>query len=110
MKHWSEKTRIEWLKDRVRTFPSTPGVYLMKSATEKIIYVGKAKSLRSRVRSYFSESPDLSPKTKFLVRNIHQVEYILTNHRSRSCFCWRLHLPIKKHRPRYNIRLKDDKS
>lgn len=100
--------RMEGLKDKVREFPQTPGVYLMKNHAEKIIYVGKAKSLRSRVRSYLNDSKDHSPKTKFLVRQIYFIDYILTNTEVEA-FLLEASL-IKKHRPRYNIRLKDDKA
>ena len=101
-------TRMDLLKERVKEFPQTPGVYLMKSAQDKIIYVGKAKSLRSRVRSYLTDSRDHSPKTKILVRQIHKIDYILTGTEVEA-FLVEASL-IKKHRPRYNIRLKDDKS
>ena len=80
----------------------------MKSASDKIIYVGKAKSLRSRVRSYLTDSKDHSPKTKFLVRQIQRIDYILTGTEVEA-FLLEASL-IKKHRPRYNIRLKDDKA
>ncbi|MES2962816.1 MAG: GIY-YIG nuclease family protein, partial [Bdellovibrionota bacterium] len=80
----------------------------MKSAQEKILYVGKAKNLRSRVRSYFTDSKDHSPKTKLLVRHIAKVDYILTGTEVEA-FLLEASL-IKKHRPRYNIRLKDDKA
>lgn len=100
--------RLEKVLEKVREFPTQPGVYLMKSEGDKIIYVGKAKSLRSRVRSYFSDSKDLSPKTRFLVRNIFEIEYILTKTEVEA-FLLEASL-IKKHRPKYNIRLKDDKS
>lgn len=101
-------TRMEILKEKVKDFPQTPGVYLMKNAIEKIIYVGKAKNLRSRVRSYFQDSKDHSPKTKLLVRQIEKVDYILTATEVEA-FLLEASL-IKKHRPRYNIRLKDDKA
>lgn len=104
----SEQEIIEELKEKVRDFPHLPGVYLMKNAAEKIIYVGKAKSLRSRVRSYLTDSKDHSPKTKFLVRNIRTIDTILTKTEVEA-FLLEASL-IKKHRPRYNIRLKDDKS
>jgi excinuclease ABC subunit C len=96
------------LRDKVKEFPLTPGVYLMKSKVGKIIYVGKAKQLRNRVRSYFSESQELSPKTKLLVKNICAVDYILTKTEVEA-FLLEASL-IKKHRPKYNIRLKDDKT
>jgi excinuclease ABC subunit C len=101
-------TQIEILKEKVKDFPQTPGVYLMKNPAEKIIYVGKAKNLRARVRSYFTDSKDHSAKTRFLVKQIQHVEYILTNTEVEA-FLLEASL-IKKHRPRYNIRLKDDKA
>jgi excinuclease ABC subunit C len=99
---------IEVLKARVKDFPSQAGVYLMKNRVDKIIYVGKAKSLRNRVRSYLNDSKDHSPKTKILVSHIVDIEYILTKTEVEA-FLLEASL-IKKHRPKYNIRLKDDKS
>lgn len=98
----------EDLKELVSDFPVQPGVYLMKSAEEKIIYVGKAKNIRSRVKSYFSLGKDLSPKTRLLVQNIYSIEYILTKTEVEA-FLLEASL-IKKHRPKYNIRLRDDKA
>ena len=98
----------EIVREKVKDFPQTPGVYLMKSGLDKIIYVGKAKNLRSRVRSYFTDSKDHSPKTRLLVRQIHKIDYILTKTEVEA-FLLEASL-IKKHRPRYNIRLKDDKA
>lgn len=100
-------TLIE-LREKIKDFPQSSGVYLMKSIVDKIIYVGKAKNLRNRVRSYFSENGDHSPKTRALVKNICEVEYILTKTEVEA-FLLEASL-IKKHRPKYNIRLKDDKS
>ncbi|MBX3018846.1 MAG: excinuclease ABC subunit UvrC [Bdellovibrionaceae bacterium] len=100
--------RLDAILEKVREYPTQSGVYLMKSEGDKIIYVGKAKNLRNRVRSYFSNSQDLSPKTRFLVRNIFEIEYILTKTEVEA-FLLEASL-IKKHRPKYNIRLKDDKS
>ncbi len=102
------KSKIEELKDRVRDFPDQSGVYLMKSTTEKVIYVGKAKNLRQRVRSYLGDAKDLTPKTRLLVANIHVIDYILTKTEVEA-FLLEASL-IKKHRPKYNIRLKDDKN
>ncbi len=99
--------RIERIKSKVVDFPQTPGVYLMKNANDKIIYVGKAKRLRNRVRSYFNPNLDHS-KTQLLVRNIESIDYILTETEAEA-FLLEASL-IKKHRPRYNIRLKDDKA
>ncbi|MDZ4661635.1 MAG: excinuclease ABC subunit UvrC [Pseudomonadota bacterium] len=96
------------LKDLVNEFPKDPGVYLMKNPVGKIIYVGKGKNLRNRVRSYFNASGDQSPKTVFLVKQISHVEYIITKTEVEA-FLLEASL-IKKHRPKYNIRLKDDKN
>ncbi len=98
----------EGIKEKVKEFPQTPGVYLMKNAAEKIIYVGKAKNLRARVRSYFAGAGGHGAKTRLLVQQIAFVDYILTNTEVEA-FLLEASL-IKKHRPRYNIRLKDDKS
>lgn len=99
---------FEDVKNRVKDFPTQSGVYLMKNTAEKIIYIGKAKNLRSRVRSYFTDSKDHSPKTRLLVSNINDVEYILTKTEVEA-FLLEASL-IKKHRPKYNIRLRDDKA
>lgn len=100
--------RTDELRERVKEFPVQSGVYLMKSVADKIIYIGKAKNLRNRVRSYFTDSKDHSPKTRLLVQNIHEIEYILTKTEVEA-FLLEASL-IKKHRPKYNIRLRDDKS
>lgn len=99
--------KIDSLKVLVAKFPLSPGVYLMKNNEAKIIYVGKAKELRHRVRSYFAKFHD-SPKTNFLVRNIFHIEYIITKTEAEALLLEAS--LIKKHRPRYNIRLKDDKA
>lgn len=96
------------LKEKVKDFPVQSGVYLMKNSADKIIYVGKAKNLKNRVRSYFADLKDHSPKTRILVANICEVEYLLTKTEVEA-FLLEASL-IKKHRPKYNIRLKDDKS
>ncbi len=101
-------SRFEEIRDKVKEFPTQSGVYLMKSQTDKIIYIGKAKNLRNRVRSYFNDSKDHSPKTRLLVQNINEVEYILTKTEVEA-FLLEASL-IKKHRPKYNIRLRDDKA
>lgn len=99
---------FEDVKNRVKEFPTQSGVYIMKNIAEKIIYIGKAKNLRSRVRSYFTDSKDHSPKTRLLVSNINDIEYILTKTEVEA-FLLEASL-IKKHRPKYNIRLRDDKA
>ncbi len=102
------KEAQEELRAKVGSFPQEPGVYLMRNAKDKIVYVGKAKSLRNRVRSYFGSLADQSLKTKYLMMNVINVEYILTKTEVEA-FLLEASL-IKKHRPRYNIRLKDDKA
>jgi excinuclease ABC subunit C len=101
-------SKFDELKELIKEYPVLSGVYLMKSAQDKIIYVGKAKNLRNRVRSYFTDSKDHTPKTRFLVQNINHIEYIITKTEVEA-FLLEASL-IKKHRPKYNIRLRDDKS
>lgn len=86
--------------------PNKPGVYIFKDIEEKILYVGKAKSLKKRVKSYFKDELD-SPKTRILMRQFHNLEYIVTD-TEKEALILESNL-IKKHLPRYNIRLKDDK-
>lgn len=98
----------EELKEVIKNFPQEPGVYLMKNSLDRIIYVGKAKKIKSRLQSYFNDSKDISPKTKFLVSQINDISYILTKTEVEA-FLLEASL-IKKHKPKYNIRLKDDKA
>jgi len=96
----------EPLQQKLDTLPTRPGCYIYKDSAGKIIYVGKAVSLRSRVRSYFHETVD-SPKTRELVKHIADLEYIIVGSELEALI---LEMTlIKKHRPKYNIRLKDDK-
>ncbi len=101
-------SRKEELKEKIKEFPVTSGVYLMKSKEQKIIYVGKAKVLKNRVRSYFSEGQDVTPKTRFLMTAVWDIEYLITKTELEALLL-EAQL-IKKHKPKYNIRLKDDKS
>ena len=101
------KDNISRLKKRVGELPCLPGVYLMKKQEDKILYIGKAKSLKSRVASYFNK-PSFSLKTEFLIGKTESIDYILTENEVEA-FLLEAVL-IKKHRPRYNVRLKDDKS
>jgi excinuclease ABC subunit C len=87
--------------------PSSPGVYVFKNRGGKIIYIGKADSLRARVRSYFGSTPPDNPRTRRLVRAIASVEYIVTPSPV-DALILEANL-IKQHKPRYNINLKDDK-
>ena len=96
------------LLNRVKTeLPDSPGVYIMKNVDDEVIYVGKAKSLKKRVKSYFDASPK-RPKTYALVSNIDHFDYILTNSEV-DAFSLECNL-IKKYMPKYNILLKDDKT
>lgn len=99
--------KYEKLKDSVNEFPTQSGVYLMKNEAAKVIYVGKAKNLKNRVRSYFQKL-DHTSKTRALVQNIDTVEYIITKTEVEA-FLLEASL-IKKNKPKYNIRLKDDKA
>ena len=101
------KEKVDQLKKRASELPSLPGVYLMKKKEDQILYIGKAKSLKSRVVSYFN-NPSSNLKTEFLIRQIESIDYILTENEVEA-FLLEASL-VKKHRPRYNIRLKDDKS
>ena len=89
--------------------PDAPGVYLYRDRKERVIYVGKARSLKSRVRSYFQESTTgQAPKTDALLDEIHDLEYIVTRTEVEALILE--NNLIKKERPRYNIRLRDDKN
>ena len=86
--------------------PNKPGVYIMRDSTDTIIYIGKAKSLIKRVKSYFREKLD-RPKTQILMSHFDSLEYIVTNSEKEALILEAT--LIKKHRPRYNVQLKDDK-
>jgi excinuclease ABC subunit C len=95
------------LLDKAKTLPKLPGCYLMKNKLGEIIYVGKAKDLKARVTSYFNNSAK-TPKTEILVTRITEFEFIITKSDAES-YVLENNL-IKEHAPKYNIRLKDDKS
>jgi excinuclease ABC subunit C len=99
---------LDGLKLKIALFPTEPGIYMMRNAKGKIVYVGKAKSLRNRVRSYFGAGMESSLKTKYLMMNVIDIEYMRTKTEVEA-YLLEASL-IKKHRPRYNIRLKDDKA
>ena len=99
--------RLQELTAQVALLPEKPGVYMMRDAAGKIIYVGKAVNLKNRVRSYFQQR-GLSPKTEALVARIVTFETIVTASEMEALIL-ECNL-IKKHRPRYNISLRDDKS
>lgn len=96
------------LRSKLRVLPDRPGVYLMKDATGEILYVGKAKSLRPRVRSYFSSGPNESLKTRELVRRIADLDTIVVDSEADALILE--NNLIKEHQPRFNISLRDDKT
>ncbi|MGL5512388.1 MAG: excinuclease ABC subunit UvrC, partial [Sporomusa sp.] len=96
------------LEEKLSLLPDQPGVYLMKDDKGRIIYVGKAINLKNRVRSYFQSSRNHSPKVLALVARIAGLEYIITASEIEALIL-ECNL-IKKHRPKYNISLRDDKT
>ena len=94
--------------EKLKLLPDSPGVYIMKDASGRIIYVGKAVVLKNRVRQYFQHNKNHSPKVKAMVSHIADFEIIMT-HSEVEALILECNL-IKKHRPHYNISLKDDKS
>ena len=96
------------VRDKLKQLPTDAGIYIHKNSTGKIIYVGKAKNLRNRVRSYFHSSRNHDPKTRQLVKLIADFEFIVVDNEVEALVL-ESNL-IKKHKPRFNVFLKDDKS
>jgi excinuclease ABC subunit C len=96
------------LRDKVSKLPLQPGVYLFKDAAEKILYVGKAGSLRQRVRSYFAEASTLDAKTGSLVREVADFDFIVVDN-EKEALALENNL-IKQHKPKFNVLLRDDKT
>ena len=96
------------IQEQLKKLPAEPGVYLMKDENDKIIYVGKAISLKNRVRQYFQSSKNHSSKVKSMVKNIKSFEYIITDSELEALIL-ECNL-IKKYRPKYNVLLRDDKT
>ena len=95
------------LAEKLKQLPTSPGIYLHKNAAGRIIYVGKAKNLRNRVRSYFQSSRNMDPKTRRMVKLIVDFEFIVVDNEVEALVL-ESNL-IKKHKPRFNVFLKDDK-
>ena len=96
------------VRKQLRALPAGPGVYLFRDARGQVLYVGKAKSLRPRVRSYFQQSGDTRTAIRQLPARVADVEVIVTGSEVEA-----LHLEqnlVKRHRPPFNVRLRDDKS
>src|SRR5688572_22329483 len=102
-----DSTRRNRFSSRLAALPTRPGVYIMRNAKGDVIYVGKAASLRNRVRNYFGAPHSLEMKTRVLVEQVEDFEYIVTANAAEA-----LHLEatlVKRHQPFFNVRLKDDK-
>ena len=97
---------IERLKARAAELPAKPGIYFFKSASGEVVYIGKARSLRDRVRSYFLANPDI--KVRHILRETADIDYILTRSEKEAAFLENNY--VQQHQPRFNLRLKDDKS
>ena len=92
---------------QVHSLPERPGVYIMRDVRGDVVYIGKATSLRNRVRSYFGSSRGLEPKVRALAETVRVIEHVVTRNEAEA-----LHLEatlVKRHQPVYNVRLKDDK-
>jgi len=96
------------IQEHLKQLPEEPGVYLMKDKFDNIIYVGKAKVLKNRVRQYFQSSKNHSSKVKSMVKNIDKFEYIITDSELEALIL-ECNL-IKKYKPKYNVLLRDDKT
>ncbi|MEY4064918.1 MAG: hypothetical protein RIR26_1126 [Pseudomonadota bacterium] len=100
--------RLAALREKLAKVPTSPGVYIHKSADGKVLYVGKAKNLQNRLRSYFSGLDRHTPKTKALVARINDFEFIVVDNENESLLLE--NNLIKHHKPPYNILLRDDKT
>ncbi|MFQ6121631.1 MAG: excinuclease ABC subunit UvrC [Dehalococcoidales bacterium] len=96
------------IAEQLNRLPTTPGVYLMKDAEGNILYIGKAANLHHRVRSYFGIGQKLSPKLQRMVARVTDIDFFVTASEQEALIL-ELNL-IKRHHPRYNVRLKDDKT
>jgi excinuclease ABC subunit C len=94
------------LKARAAALPAKPGIYFFKNASGEVVYIGKARSLRDRVRSYFLANPDI--KVRNILRETADIDYILTGSEKEAAFLENNY--VQQHQPRFNLRLKDDKS
>lgn len=95
------------LETRLKEIPPEPGVYFMRDAADNILYIGKSKKLRSRVRSYFRDKHDFNPRIALMVMQIAEIEFIVTDTEAEA-LALEANL-IKQHQPHFNVLLKDDK-
>jgi excinuclease ABC subunit C len=98
----------EKIQSVLNSLPHRPGIYLMKDADGKILYVGKANSLYNRVRSYFQESSDLGPKNRSMVAKVDDIEFLVVKNEVEALVLESNY--IKQYRPKYNVLLRDDKN
>ncbi len=96
------------IEQRLRLTPERPGVYMMKDARDTVLYVGKSSVLRNRVRTYFASPAGQIPKIRRMMGQVHDFEYIVTDSEAEALILE--NTLIKRYRPRYNARLKDDKT
>lgn len=99
---------MENIEEKLSKLPASPGVYIMKNKDGEVLYIGKARSLRSRVRSYFRETGDSRYAVKFLAARVEDIDYIVTSNEKEALFLE--DTLLKQHKPKYNIRLKDSKT
>ncbi len=99
--------QLDRLEARLKEIPAEPGVYFMRASNGDILYIGKSKKLRSRVRSYFRPAQNLSARIAMMVRQVTEIEFIVTDSEAEA-LALEANL-IKKHQPHYNVLLKDDK-
>jgi excinuclease ABC subunit C len=97
----------ERLEARLKEIPPEPGVYLMRDTTDQILYIGKSKKLRARVRSYFRDDSDRNPRIALMVMQVAEIEFIVTDTEAEA-LALEANL-IKQHQPHFNVLLKDDK-
>jgi excinuclease ABC subunit C len=98
----------EFLQSKLNNLPDSPGVYLMKDASGEILYIGKASSLKDRVRSYFQKGANLTVKTSAMKEQVSDIEWIVTSSDLEALILENNF--IKKHKPKYNVILRDDKN
>jgi excinuclease ABC subunit C len=104
----TDTTSTDRLRDLAENLPDDPGVYLFKDAAGKVLYVGKARSLRTRVRTYTRDGADGRYHIQFLLQRIHDLDFIVTETEQEALILE--NNLIKKYRPRYNVYFKDDKT
>jgi len=95
------------LSEIIESIPKLPGIYIMRGSSDEILYIGKAKSLASRVRSYFQNSRHLHPRTRVFLKKVRDIKFLTTASEAEALILESNF--IKKHQPRYNVLLKDDK-